>query len=236
MIASLCSTSMFCIRETLIGIRITQQNDKSTQIFNFELISSCHISVMWFPNQPTIKEKILTPSPSWPTLLKMSTKAQDVLNPNHWRVALNQWIQRGNLKDASWGHQFKELFSWKKYSNKTPNQLIKHVYLKTFFIWLSRRPTLFPDLNCQSTYVLGMDPYDELLYQVAVLIPDEEQSEQGLTTLWPDQLLYMTLLNIFWWRMRKPNGYCPQHTCLVSLPLVNPTFLCHQYTIHKVNK
>ena len=31
--ASLCSTSMFCIRENLIGIRITQKNDKSTQIY-----------------------------------------------------------------------------------------------------------------------------------------------------------------------------------------------------------
>ena len=32
-----------------------------------------------------------------------------------------------------------------------------------------------------------MDPSDEIFYQAAVPIPDEEQSEQDIVTLWPEQ-------------------------------------------------
>ena len=81
-------------------------------------------------------------------------------------------------------------FCCKEYSNQTPNDLIKHVHFSRHSLDDTarvRRPTSFPDFDWHSTYIPGMDPSDELLYQVAVLVPDKEQSWQNLTTLWPEQ-------------------------------------------------
>ena len=73
----------------------------------------------------------------------------------------------------------------KGYFNKTPSELIKHVHFRfpSVYAAIVRRPTSFLDFDCQSTYILDTDPYNELFYNVALLILDEEQSEQDLTTL-----------------------------------------------------
>ena len=49
------------------------------------------------------------------------------------------------------------------------------------------RSTTFLDFDCQYTYKPGTDPADELLHQVVIAISDDKQSEQGNSTLWPDQ-------------------------------------------------
>ena len=56
-----------------------------------------------------------------------------------------------------------------------------------------------------------MDPSDELLFQVTILIPDGEQSEQGFITFRPDQpsdeSLYEAATQFSDGRMIKSNGY-----------------------------
>ena len=78
------------------------------------------------------------------------------------------------------------ILSCQKYSTKTPNNVIKQISLDFRLSSddpVSQRPMLLPDFDSQSMYVPGTDPSDVLPYQVAVLIPDEEQSEQDIVTL-----------------------------------------------------
>ena len=80
--------------------------------------------------------------------------------------------------------------SWKEYSPKTSNGILKHVTfrLSSDSTTVTKRTILFPYFKCQFSYILGGDPFNSLLNYIAVSILDEEQEEQGITTLCSDQL------------------------------------------------
>ena len=71
-----------------------------------------------------------------------------------------------------------EMFSCKQYSNKIPNKLNKHGHfgLSSCDPSNAKRPTSFPKIYCQSSYMLVMVSPIELLYGTVVPILDEEQS------------------------------------------------------------
>ena len=102
--------------------------------------------------------------------------------------------------------------TWQQYSTKTPNKLIKHVHfrLSSGDSVCAKRSAWFPDLNYQSTHEAGMDPSDDLFYQIAVPITYEEQSEPDIATLCPPTfgwVLVWSFHTIFRWRMRQPKCY-----------------------------
>ena len=56
-----------------------------------------------------------------------------------------------------------------------------------------------------------MDPSDKLLYQLAVLIPGEEQSEQDIAIPWPDQPSDESLYEAKWLWKKCLNHYFNCH-------------------------
>ena len=62
--------------------------------------------------------------------------------------------------------------SCKEYSPKTPNDMIKHVHfrLSSDDPVITKRPLLFLDFVCHSTYILGTDPSDAMLSIIVVSI------------------------------------------------------------------
>ena len=144
---------------------------------------------MWYLIQPTIEED----DPYFFTSIACALE-----NVNQHLQSVESRLLKSGLKSANTEKEpdkctlmasICRTLSCLKYSTKTPNELIKHVHFRPSSDdpVSARRPMPFPDIDCQSTCVLGMDPYDELVYQVVIPIPDEEQSEQYIATLRPNQ-------------------------------------------------
>ena len=86
-------------------------------------------------------------------------------------------------------------FFCQKLSPKSPTELPKHVHLDCLqMILYFQRPSSFPNFDFESTYVLGFDPVNQLLHQVAVPMLAEEESKPDDTCPWldapSDEILY----------------------------------------------
>ena len=128
------------------------------------------------PTEPAInkEEEYLYTNTSMAHALESDNKSMRCVEPQLLKSCLNFMNTEKEPEKCSLMAVICETFSCKKYSNKSPNELNKHVHFRLFsddHVGM-RRPTSFPDFNCQFTfsYILVTDTCDELFHHVAVPI------------------------------------------------------------------